>query len=69
VARAMCAHSLREAKNRGFRAMQFNFVIASNERAVRLWQDLGFAIVGRLPGVYEHPQKGLVDAYVMFQQL
>jgi ribosomal protein S18 acetylase RimI-like enzyme len=69
VARAMCAHSLTEAKNRGFRAMQFNFVIASNERAVRLWQDLGFKIVGTLPGAYDHPQNGLVDAYVMFQQL
>lgn len=69
VARAMCAHSLDEAKARGFRAMQFNFVITSNERAVRLWQDLGFKIVGTLPGAYDHPQKGLVDAYVMFQQL
>ena len=69
VARAMCAHSLMEAKNRGFRAMQFNFVIASNERAVRLWQDLGFKIVGTLPGAYDHPEKGLVEAYVMFRQL
>ena len=50
VARAMCAHSLDQARERGFTAMQFNFVIASNERAVRLWQSLGFAIVGRLPG-------------------
>jgi ribosomal protein S18 acetylase RimI-like enzyme len=69
VARAMCAHSLSEARNRGFRGMQFNFVISSNERAVRLWQDLGFAIVGRLPQAYEHPTRGPVDAYVMFRQL
>jgi ribosomal protein S18 acetylase RimI-like enzyme len=69
VARAMCAHSLDYAKSRGFRAMQFNFVIGSNERAVRLWQDLGFAIVGTLPGAYLHPAKGPVDAYVMFRQL
>jgi ribosomal protein S18 acetylase RimI-like enzyme len=69
VARAMCAHSLGQAKSRGFRAMQFNFVISSNERAVRLWQDLGFTIVGRLPGAYVHPAKGFVDAFVMFRQL
>ena len=55
VARAMCAHSLARALERGFTAMQFNFVIASNERAVRLWQACGFQIVGRLPGVFRHP--------------
>jgi ribosomal protein S18 acetylase RimI-like enzyme len=69
VARAMCEHSLREAKARGFRAMQFNFVIASNERAVKLWQSLGFAIVGTLPGAYEHPTRGPVDAHVMMRTL
>jgi ribosomal protein S18 acetylase RimI-like enzyme len=69
VARAMCAHSLDEARLRGFTAMQFNFVIASNERAVKLWQSLGFEIVGRLPGAFAHPARGLVDAYVMFRKL
>jgi L-amino acid N-acyltransferase YncA len=69
VARAMCAHSLRLARERGFRAMQFTFVIASNERAVRLWQTCGFAIVGRLPCVFAHPKGGFVDAFVMFQAL
>jgi ribosomal protein S18 acetylase RimI-like enzyme len=69
VARAMCAHSLTQARTRGFTAMQFNFVIASNERAVRLWQDLGFAIAGRLPGAFRHPRLGLVDAYVMIRSL
>jgi ribosomal protein S18 acetylase RimI-like enzyme len=69
VARAMCAHSLDQARTHGFTAMQFNFVIASNERAVRLWQDLGFAIVGRLPGAFHHPRLGLVDAYVMMRSL
>ena len=49
--------------------MQFNFVIASNERAVRLWQDLGFAIAGRLPGAFRHPRLGFVDAYVMMRNL
>jgi ribosomal protein S18 acetylase RimI-like enzyme len=69
VARAMCAHSLDQARAHGFSAMQFNFVIASNERAVRLWQHLGFAIIGRLPGAFRHPRVGLVDAYVMMRSL
>lgn len=69
VARAMCAHSLKRAKERGFRAMQFNFVVSTNERAVRLWQSFAFEIVGRLPKVFEHPRHGFVDAYVMYRQL
>ncbi len=69
VARAMCDHSLDAARARGFTAMQFNFVVASNERAVKLWQRCGFAIVGTLPGVFAHPTRGLVDAYVMFRAL
>jgi ribosomal protein S18 acetylase RimI-like enzyme len=69
VARAMCAHSMERARIRGFRAMQFNFVVAGNERAVRLWQGCGFAIVGRLPGAFEHPRLGLVDALVMHRML
>jgi ribosomal protein S18 acetylase RimI-like enzyme len=69
VARAMCAHSLEQARTRGFLAMQFNFVIASNERAVHLWQSCGFEIVGQLPGVFAHPTRGLVDAYVMHRSL
>jgi ribosomal protein S18 acetylase RimI-like enzyme len=69
VARAMCAHSLKHARERGFRAMQFNFVVSTNERAVRLWQKFGFEIVGRLPKAFEHPTLGFVDAYVMYRQL
>jgi ribosomal protein S18 acetylase RimI-like enzyme len=69
VARAMCAHSLEHARQRGFRAMQFNFVVSTNERAVRLWQSFGFEIVGRLPQVFEHPKLGFVDAYVMYRML
>jgi ribosomal protein S18 acetylase RimI-like enzyme len=49
VARAMCAHSLERARERGFTAMQFNFVISGNERAIKLWQNCGFVIVGTLP--------------------
>ena len=69
VARAMCADSLERAKKRGFRAMQFNFVVSTNERAVRLWQSFGFEIVGSLPQVFEHPSLGFVDSYVMFRDL
>lgn len=69
VARAMCAHSLDRAKQRGFRAMQFNFVVSTNERAVRLWQSFGFEIAGRLPGAFLHPEKGYADAYVMYRRL
>jgi ribosomal protein S18 acetylase RimI-like enzyme len=69
VATVMCEHSQREAVRRGFRAMQFNFVVSTNEGAVRLWQKLGYDIVGTLPGAFEHPTQGFVDAYVMYKQL
>jgi ribosomal protein S18 acetylase RimI-like enzyme len=69
VARAMCQHSLERAKARGFRAMQFNFVVSSNERAVKLWQSMGFEIVGRLPVAFMHPTLGPVDALVMYRHL
>jgi ribosomal protein S18 acetylase RimI-like enzyme len=69
VARAMCLHSLQRAKERGFRAMQFNFVVRSNERAVRLWQSLGFETVGCLPEAFLHPRLGYQDALVMFRRL
>jgi L-amino acid N-acyltransferase YncA len=69
VARGMHEHSLQRARALGYRAMQFNFVVSSNERAVRLWQSLGFDVVGRLPLAFEHPKLGYVDALVMFRSL
>ena len=69
VARAMGLHSIDHAKARGFRAMQFNFVVSSNVRAVGLWRSLGFEVVGRLPAAFEHPAEGFVDALVMFRTL
>ena len=69
VARTMCAHSLVRARERGFRAMQFNFVVSTNERAVRLWESFGFECVGRLPGAFVHPMLGEVDALVMYRKL
>ena len=67
VARTMCTHSLEHAKSLGFRAMQFNFVVSTNERAVHLWHKFGFETVGRLPGAFLHPRLGYVDALVMFR--
>jgi len=69
VARAMCEHSLGRARGRGFRAMQFNFVISTNERAVKLWQSFEFQIVGTLPKAFLHPTLGYVDAYIMYRDL
>lgn len=69
VAARLCEHSLEEAQARGFRAMQFNFVVATNEGAVRLWRRMGFAEVGRVPGAFEPPLHGEVDALVMHRRL
>lgn len=69
VARKMLEHSLARARERGFTAMQFNFVVASNVRAVKLWQACGFDIVGRVPLAFDHPSLGLVDALVMHRTL
>ena len=69
IARAMCLHSLERAKQRDFRAMQFNFVVSTNERAIKLWTSLGFETVGRLPLAFEHPTLGFVDALVMYRKI
>jgi ribosomal protein S18 acetylase RimI-like enzyme len=69
VGRAMGEHCLDEARRLGYRAMQFNFVVSTNEAAVKLWERLGFTIVGTLPGAFRHRTHGFVDAYVMFRTL
>ena len=69
IAAAMCEHSQVQARAMGFRAMQFNFVVSSNRRAVRVWESFGFEIVGRLPGAFHHPELGDVDALVMYRLL
>ena len=69
VARAMCEHSLKRAQERGFCAIQFNFVVSSNVRAVGLWESMGFSVVGRLAAAFHHPERGCVDALVMFRNL
>lgn len=69
VATSMCEHSQEEAARLGYRAMQFNLVVESNEASVHLWKKLGFEVVGTLPGAFRHPQHGFVDAFVMYKVL
>ena len=69
LGRAMCEHSLGEARKAGFLAMQFNMVVSTNEAAVGLWKKLGFSVVGTLPKAFRHRRLGLVDAYVMHRFL
>ena len=69
VGAALCQDSLERARARGFAAMQFNFVVSTNERAVRLWHRLGFKTAGRMPGAFRHPTLGEVDVLVMYQRL
>lgn len=69
VARRMLDHALAAARARGFRAMQFNFVVSTNDRAIAIWDSCGFDVVGRLPGAFHHPRHGYVDALVMYKTL
>ena len=69
IASAMCEHSQEVAREMGFRAMQYNLVVATNTGAVRLWKKHGFQIIGTLPGAFKHPQLGYVDAHVMYKNL
>jgi ribosomal protein S18 acetylase RimI-like enzyme len=69
IASAMCEHSQREASSMGFLAMQFNLVVSTNERAVRLWKKLGYHVVGTLPRAFRHQRLGFVDALVMYKEL
>lgn len=69
VATAMCEHSQKTAIELGYKAMQFNFVVSSNDPAVKLWNKLGFETVGTLPRAFNHPTKGYIDAYVMYKWL
>jgi ribosomal protein S18 acetylase RimI-like enzyme len=69
IARHMCRFSLAEARRLGYQAMQFNIVVKTNERAVALWQHLGFRIIGEIPEAFQHKEFGLVNAYIMYQKL
>lgn len=69
VATALCMHSQQIARSLGYKAMQFNLVVSTNERAVRLWQKLGYQIVGTIPRAFRHRALGYVEAYVMYKWL
>lgn len=69
IGRQMAEFSLDEARRLGFIAMQFNFVVASNTAAVRLWQSIGMEIIGTIPDAFRHKQNGLTDAYIMYRKL
>lgn len=69
VGKAMGEFSLKEAKRLGYRAMQFNIVVKSNEKAIRLWEKLGFRIIGEIPEAFNHKQNGLTNAYIMYQKI
>jgi len=69
VATSMCEHSQLEAVRLGYRAMQYNLVVKTNEVSVYLWKKMGFAIVGTLPGAFHHPVHGYVDAFIMYKEL
>jgi ribosomal protein S18 acetylase RimI-like enzyme len=69
IGRKMAEFSLPEAKRLGFKAMQFNFVVKSNEIAVKLWQKLGFEIIGEIPEAFQHKDLGLTNALIMYRKL
>lgn len=69
IAATLCRHSQKTAVKKGFSAMQFNCVVSSNTTAVRLWQSLGFKIVGTVPEGFNHKELGFVDTYIMYKKL
>jgi ribosomal protein S18 acetylase RimI-like enzyme len=69
VGKTMGAYSLQEAKRLGYQAMQFNIVVKSNTRAVKLWQNLGFDIIGEIPDAFNHKAHGMTNAYIMYRKL
>lgn len=69
IGRKMAEYSLDEARRLGFRAMQFNFVVASNTAAVRLWQSIGMEIVGEIPDAFDHREHGMTNALIMYRKL
>ncbi|HEX3234575.1 MAG TPA: GNAT family N-acetyltransferase [Gemmatimonadales bacterium] len=69
IAGTLCEHSIETARGAGFTAMQFNFVVSSNEGAVRLWQRCGFSIVGQVPAAFRHSERGLTDVFIMHRFL
>lgn len=69
VGRKMAEHSIEEARRIGFHSIQFNFVVKSNEVAVRLWKSIGFEVIGEIPDAFNHKRIGLTNAYIMYRRL
>ena len=69
VGRALCQDMIDWAGRQGFRSIQFNAVVETNAPAVKLWQALGFEIIGTSPEAFNHPQHGYVGLHVMVRQL
>jgi GNAT superfamily N-acetyltransferase len=70
VGRALAEHAISWARQANFSAMQFNFVVSTNSRAIALWKNLGFSIVGTIPQAFQHQGLGRkVDAFVMHRFL
>jgi GNAT superfamily N-acetyltransferase len=69
IGRKMAEFSLDEARRLGFSAMQFNFVVASNTAAVRLWESIGMEIIGEIPDAFMHRKLGPTNALIMYRKL
>ena len=69
IGRSMCEFSISEAKRLGYKSMQFNIVVKTNDRAIRLWQKLGFEIKGEIPEAFNHLTEGYVDTCIMWRKL
>lgn len=69
IGKMMAEHSIEEARRLGFKSIQFNFVVKSNEVAVKLWKSVGFAVIGEIPDAFRHKQNGLTNAYIMYRKL
>ena len=69
IGRMMAEHSIEEARRIGFSSIQFNFVVKSNEVAVRLWKSVGFEVIGEIPDAFNHTENGMTNAYIMYRKL
>jgi L-amino acid N-acyltransferase YncA len=69
VGRALCEYTLDWAREAGYRAMQFNAVVETNVHAVKLYESLGFEVVGTLSEGFNHPIQGYVGLHIMYRQL
>jgi ribosomal protein S18 acetylase RimI-like enzyme len=69
IGRLMAEHSIEEARRIGFKSIQFNFVVKSNQVAVKLWKSVGFEIIGEIPDAFDHKRNGLTNAYIMYRKL